>query len=70
VKDQPPGAEPLPNATVEERDEKDFAIGRARFFQQKGVVRRDMLDLAIADGFAHRAGRRHRPRRFGIVFPI
>jgi phage tail sheath gpL-like len=70
VKDQPPGAEPLPAATVEERDVKAFAISRARFFQRKGVVRRDMLDLAIADGSLIVQVDDADPAQVDIVFPI
>ena len=70
VKDQPPGSEPLPNATVEERDVKAFAISRARFFQRRGVVRRDMLDAAIADGSLIVQVDDTDPAQVDIVFPI
>lgn len=50
MKDQPPGGEPLPPKTVEERDIKAFDITRLRFFQSKGTIRKDRLDEAIANG--------------------
>jgi phage tail sheath gpL-like len=50
AKDQEPGEEPLPEGVVEERDIKAFVITRLRFWQRRGVVRRDKLDEAIAAG--------------------
>jgi phage tail sheath gpL-like len=70
VKDQPQGSEPLPPATVEERDVKAFAISRARFFQRKGVIRRDMLDQAIADGSLIVVVDDTDPAQVDIVFPV
>ncbi len=70
VKDQPQGSEPLPPATVEERDVKAFAISRARFFQRQGVIRRDMLDAAIADGSLIVQVDETDPAQVDIVFPV
>lgn len=50
AKDQPAGEEPLPEGVVEERDIKASLIARLRFWQRRGVVRRDKLDEAIAGG--------------------
>lgn len=49
-KDQPAGEEPLPDGVIEERDVKAFLILRLRFWQRRGVVRKDKLDEAIANG--------------------
>jgi hypothetical protein len=49
---------------------KAFAISRARFFQRKGVVRRDMLDAAIADGTLIVQVDDTDPSQVDIVFPI
>lgn len=70
VKDQPPGSEPLPDKTVEERDVKAFAISRARFFQAKGVLRRDRLDEAIANGTLIVQVDASDPSQVDIGFPI
>jgi phage tail sheath gpL-like len=43
-------ADPLPAGVVEERDILAFLVERLRFWQAKGVVRKDLLDLAIANG--------------------
>lgn len=48
TKDQAAGEEPLPAGVVEERDVRAFVIARMRFWQRRGVVRRDKLDDAIA----------------------
>jgi phage tail sheath gpL-like len=50
AKDQAAGEEPLPDGVVEERDIKASLIARLRFWQRRGVVRRDKLDEAIAAG--------------------
>lgn len=50
ARDLQPGEEPLPEGVVEERDIKTAIVTRLRFWQQAGVVRKDKLDAAIADG--------------------
>jgi phage tail sheath gpL-like len=50
TKDLEPGDEPPPAGVVEERDIKTETITRLRFWVSAGVVRRDLLDQAIADG--------------------
>lgn len=48
--DLPPGDDALPEGVIEVRDVRAFVIARLRFWQQRGVIRRDKLDAAIADG--------------------
>jgi phage tail sheath gpL-like len=48
-KDLDPGDEPLPEGVVEERDIKAWLVTRLRFWQGRGVVRKDKLDEAIAN---------------------
>lgn len=48
--DLEPGDDELPEGVVEVRDVKGFIISRLRFWQKRGVVRRDKLDQVIADG--------------------
>lgn len=43
-------ADPLPAGVVEERDIQSFVIQRMRFWQSRGVLRKDLLDAAIAAG--------------------
>jgi phage tail sheath gpL-like len=50
AKDQVAGEEPLPKGVVEERDIKTAIITRLRFWQRRGVVRKDKLDDAITAG--------------------
>jgi phage tail sheath gpL-like len=50
AKNQTPGDEPLPPGVVEERDIQSFIINRLRVWQRRGVVRKDLLDAAIAAG--------------------
>jgi phage tail sheath gpL-like len=49
-RDLEPTDEPLPAGVVEERDIKAVLIQRLRFWSSLGVVRRDLLDAAIAAG--------------------
>lgn len=49
-RDQEPTDEQLPAGVVEERDVKAVLIARLRFWSRLGVVRRDLLDAAIAAG--------------------
>lgn len=44
------GDDELPEGVVEVRDIKAFTISRLRFWQKRGVCRKDKLDAAIADG--------------------
>jgi phage tail sheath gpL-like len=48
--DLPAGEDELPEGVTEVRDVKAFIISRLRFWQKRGVVRKDKLDAAIADG--------------------
>lgn len=49
-RDQEPGAEPLPDGVVEERDIKATLITRLRTWVARGVARKDKLDEAIDNG--------------------
>ena len=50
IKDLEPGDDEPPEGVIEERDVKAFVISRLRFWERRGVVRRDKLDAAIANG--------------------
>ncbi|WP_437759485.1 hypothetical protein [Sorangium sp. So ce1389] len=49
-KDQAPGDDPLPAGVVEERDIKSFVLSRASLFVSRGILRRDKLNEAVANG--------------------
>lgn len=48
--DTEPGDDPPPRGVIEERDIKAFCIARLRFWQAQGVITKQSLDTAIADG--------------------
>jgi phage tail sheath gpL-like len=63
-------ADPLPAGVVEERDIQSFLIQRLRFWQSKGVVRKDLLDAAIAAGTIIVQVNATDPTQVDIVIPI
>jgi hypothetical protein len=50
VRDLTPGDEPPPAGVSEERDVRAFLLSRADGFVRRGVLRRDVITAAIADG--------------------
>lgn len=69
-KDLPADAEPLPAGVIEERDIKSFLIERLRFWTAKGVVRKDLLDAAIAAGTIIVQVNASDPSQCDIVVPL
>ena len=70
IKDQAAGDEPPPEDTVEEKDIKTFIISRLRFWQRRGVIRRDLLEEAIANGSIIVQVNAIDPTQVDIVIPI
>jgi phage tail sheath gpL-like len=68
-KDLAADADPLPAGVVEERDIKSFLVERLRFWSARGVVRKDTLDLAIANGTIIAAVNATDPTQVDIVLP-
>ncbi len=70
TRDIKPGEDPPPKGVIQERDIRSWIIVRLRFWQQQGVLDKQSLDDAIADGTLIVRVNDSDPRQVDIVLPF